>query len=73
MEVDVDNDGPYLDEEFPTHEPWGTQYLIVKIFNCRAQDEWQLEEWFEYYPVAVDGVIHQRGEWLDPGWRSIKA
>ena len=54
MEVDVDNDGPYFDEEFPTHEPWGTQYLIVKIFNCRAQDEWQLEEWFDYYPVAVD-------------------
>ena len=72
MEVNVDNDRPYLDEDLPTHELWGTQYLIVKIFKCRAQDEWQLEEWFETYPVAVDGVIHQRGEWLDPGWRSIK-
>ena len=72
MEVDANNDGPYSDEDLPMHEPWGKKYLIVKIFKCRAQDEWQLEEWFETYPVAVEGVIYQRGEWLDPGWQSIK-
>ena len=54
IEADVDNDGSYSDEDWPTQEPWGKKYLIVKIFNCRAQDEWQLEEWFEDYPVALD-------------------
>ena len=51
---------------------WGKKYRIVKIFNCRAQDEWQLDEWFETYSVAVEGVIHEQGEWLDPGRRSMK-
>ena len=72
MEMDVNNDGTYSDEEWPTHEPWGKKYLIIKIVKCRAQDEWQLEEMFEDYPVAVEGVIYDPGEWLDPGWRSMK-
>ena len=71
MEGDVDNDGFDSDEDWPSpiDEPRGTQYLIVKFFRCKAQQEWQLEEWFEYYPVAVDGVIYQRGEWNDPALR----
>ena len=59
MEVDVDNNGSYSDEELPTHEPWGTNYLVVKVFRCKAQQEWPLGEWFEYYPVEVDGIIYQ--------------
>ena len=55
MEVDVDNDDGYSDEEWPTHEPLGRRYLVVKIVRCKAQQEWQLEDWFEYYAVEVDG------------------
>ena len=73
MEVDVENDEDYSDEEWPTHEPLGPKYLVVKIARCKAQQEWQLEDWFKYYPVEVDGIIYERGEWLDPGWRAIKA
>ena len=70
--MDVNNNGTYSDEEWPTHEPWGKKYLITKIVNCRAQGEWQLEEELETQPVAVEGVIYEPGEWLDPGWRSMK-
>ena len=73
MEVDVDDDEFYSDEKWPTHEPLGPRYLVVKKFRCKAQQEWELEEWFKYYPVEVDGIIYERGEWLDPGWRAIKA
>ena len=72
MEVDVVNYGLDSAEDLPTHEPQGTTHLIVKVFRCKAQQEWQLEEWFEYYPVTVDGVIYQRGEWNNPALRSMK-
>ena len=26
----------------------------------------------EDHPVAVEGVVYDPGEWLDPGWRSMK-
>ena len=72
MEVDVDNDGIYSDEEWPTHEPWGRKYLITKFVNSRAQEEWQLEEELETQFVAVEGVVYKPGVWLDPGWQSMK-
>ena len=74
MEGDVDSDGFDSDKDWPSpiDEPRGTQYLIVKIFRCKAQQEWQLEEWFDWYPVAVDGVVYQRDEWNDPALRSMK-
>ena len=56
----------------PFDEPRGAQYITVRVFRCKAQQEWQLEDWFEYYPVAVDGVIYQRGEWNNPALRSMK-
>ena len=39
MEVDVvdDDDGSYSDEEWPTYEPVGPKYLVVKVFRCKAQ------------------------------------
>ena len=74
MEGDVEDDGFYSDEDWPSpiDEPRGTQYRMVKIFRCKARQEWQLEDWFEYYCVAVDGVIYQRGEWNDPTMRCMK-
>ena len=74
MEGDVDDDGAYSDEGWPLpfDEPRGKTYIIVRIFRCKARQEWQLEDWFECYPVAVDGVIYQRGEWNDPAWRYMK-
>ena len=63
MEGDVDDDRFYSDEDWPLlfDEVRGTQYITVRIFRCKAQQEWQLEDWFERYLVAVDGVIYQRG------------
>ena len=63
MEGDVVDDGFYSDEEWPLpfDEPRGTQDITVKIFRCKAQQEGQLQDWFERYLVAVDGVIYQRG------------
>ena len=74
MEGGVDNDGFDSDEDLPEpiDEPQETQYLIVKRVRCKAQQERQLEEWFDWYPVAVDGVIYQQGEWNDPALRSME-
>ena len=74
MEGDVEDDGFYSDEDWPSpiDEPRGTQYRMVKIFRCKARQEWQLEDWFEYYCVAVNGVIYQRGEWNDLAMRCMK-
>ena len=74
MEGDVDNDELDSDEELPKpiDEPRETQYLIVKRVRCTAQQERQFEDWFDGYPVAVDGIIYQRGEWNDPILRSKK-
>ena len=65
MEGYVDDDGLYSDEDLPLpfDELRGTQYITVKVFWCEAQQEWQLEDWFECYPVAV---------WNDPAWRRAK-
>ena len=60
MEGDVDNDELLSDEERET------QYHIVRVIKCTAQQECQWEEYFEDYPVAVDGIIYQRGVWRDP-------
>ena len=72
MEVDVNNDEIYSDEEWSTHEPGRKKYFVTRIVKCRDQNEWQLEEELETQFVAVKGVVYEPGEWLDPGWRSIK-
>ena len=53
-------------------EPREMQYLVVRRVRCTAQQERQFEELFNGYPVAVDEIIYQRGEWNDPILQSKK-
>ena len=64
MEEDADEDGSYAGEKWPllSDEPRGKQYITVQVFLCEAQQEWQLENWFELCLVEVDGNIYQREE-----------
>ena len=72
MEEEDNHDGTYKNEEWLTDEPGGKKYKITRIVNCRAQDEWELEEALGRQPVAVGGVIYEPSEWNDPGWRTLK-
>ena len=66
MEGDVYDDKLFLDKERET------EYYIVRVVKCTAQQECEWEEYFDEYPVAVEGIIYQRGAWRDPVVRTQK-
>ena len=49
-----------------------TQYRVLNRIRCTAQQERHQEEWFRKFPVAVNEIVYQRGEWRDPVKRSKK-
>ena len=38
----------------------------MRVIKFTAQQEWEWEDYFEEYPVAVNGYVYQRGVWRDP-------
>ena len=65
MEVGVDNDGFYSDEEWPKHEPLGQRYLVVFFSGARhsKSGNWRngsniiLQKWMELFTNGASGSI----------------
>ena len=66
MEGDVENNELLSDEE---REP---ELYVIRVVKCTARQEWEWEDYFEAYPVAVNDYVYQRGVWRDPVARTSK-
>ena len=55
-------EGDVYDDKLLSDEERETQYHMVRVIKCTAQQECQWEDYFEDYPVVVDGIIYQRDQ-----------